>query len=64
MFNTVYKDAIINRVKMLSLMDGFDNMILPYAQKLAHKNCKISDEELRKMVSLLGLSNTWRDCNW
>ena len=29
----------------------------PYALKLAHKNCKISDKELAKMVSLLGLSN-------
>jgi len=29
----------------------------PYALKLAHSNCKISDRELSKMVSLLGLSN-------
>ena len=29
----------------------------PYALKLAHNNCKISDRELAKMVSLLGLSN-------
>lgn len=29
----------------------------PYALKLAHNNCKISDKELAKMVSLLGLSN-------
>ncbi len=29
----------------------------PYALKLAHNNCKISDNELGKMVSLLGLSN-------
>ena len=29
----------------------------PYALKLAHNNCKISDRELSKMVSLLGLSN-------
>jgi len=29
----------------------------PYALKLAHNNCKISDRELGKMVSLLGLSN-------
>ncbi len=29
----------------------------PYALKLAHNNCKISDKELVKMVSLLGLSN-------
>jgi hypothetical protein len=29
----------------------------PYALKLAHNNCKISDKELGKMVSLLGLSN-------
>ncbi|MGD2107532.1 MAG: DNA double-strand break repair nuclease NurA [Nitrosopumilaceae archaeon] len=29
----------------------------PYALKLAHNNCKISDKELSKMVSLLGLSN-------
>ena len=28
-----------------------------YALKLAHNNCKISDKELGKMVSLLGLSN-------
>jgi len=29
----------------------------PYALKLAHNNCKISDRELAKMISLLGLSN-------
>ena len=29
----------------------------PYALKLAHNNCKISDKELAKMISLLGLSN-------
>jgi len=29
----------------------------PYALKLAHNNCKISDKELSKMISLLGLSN-------
>ena len=29
----------------------------PYALKMAHNNCKISDKELAKMVSLLGLSN-------
>ena len=29
----------------------------PYALKLAHNNCKISEKELAKMVSLLGLSN-------
>lgn len=29
----------------------------PHALKLAHNNCKISDKELAKMVSLLGLSN-------
>ena len=29
----------------------------PYALKLAHNNCKISDKELAKMVRLLGLSN-------
>ncbi|GKS67343.1 hypothetical protein YTPLAS73_08900 [Nitrosarchaeum sp.] len=29
----------------------------PYTLKLAHNNCKISDKELAKMVSLLGLSN-------
>ena len=29
----------------------------PYALKLAHNNCKISDKELAKIVSLLGLSN-------
>lgn len=29
----------------------------PYALKAAHNNCKISDKELAKMVSLLGLSN-------
>ena len=29
----------------------------PYALKLAHNNCKISDKELGKMDSLLGLSN-------
>ncbi len=29
----------------------------PYALKLAHNNCKISDKELAKLVSLLGLSN-------
>ncbi|QMU53691.1 MAG: nuclease [Nitrosopumilus sp.] len=29
----------------------------PYSLKLAHNNCKISDKELSKMVSLLGLSN-------
>lgn len=29
----------------------------PYALKLAHNNCKISDKDLAKMVSLLGLSN-------
>ena len=29
----------------------------PYALKLAHNNCKISDKELAKMVSLLGLGN-------
>lgn len=29
----------------------------PYALKLAHNNCKISDKDLSKMVSLLGLSN-------
>ena len=29
----------------------------PYALKLAHNDCKISDKELGKMVSLLGLSN-------
>ena len=29
----------------------------PYALKLAHNNCKISDKELGKMVSLIGLSN-------
>ena len=29
----------------------------PHALKLAHNNCKISDKELGKMVSLLGLSN-------
>jgi len=29
----------------------------PYALKMAHINCKISDKELAKMVSLLGLSN-------
>ncbi|MDH3203629.1 MAG: DNA double-strand break repair nuclease NurA [Nitrosopumilus sp.] len=29
----------------------------PYALKLAHNNCKISDKELGKMISLLGLSN-------
>ena len=29
----------------------------PYALKIAHNNCKISDKELAKMVSLLGLSN-------
>ena len=29
----------------------------PYSLKLAHNNCKISDKELGKMVSLLGLSN-------
>jgi len=29
----------------------------PYALKLAHNNCKISDKELGKMVSLLGLGN-------
>ncbi len=29
----------------------------PYALKLAHNNCKISSNELAKMVSLLGLSN-------
>ena len=29
----------------------------PHALKIAHNNCKISDKELGKMVSLLGLSN-------
>ena len=29
----------------------------PYALKLAHNNCKISDKELAKMKSLLGLNN-------
>ncbi|MFB5618163.1 MAG: DNA double-strand break repair nuclease NurA [Candidatus Nitrosomaritimum aestuariumsis] len=29
----------------------------PYALKLAHNNCKISDKELSKMVRILGLSN-------
>ena len=29
----------------------------PYSLKLAHNNCKISDKELSKMISLLGLSN-------
>jgi hypothetical protein len=29
----------------------------PYALKLAHNNCKISDKDLAKMVSLLGISN-------
>ena len=29
----------------------------PYALKLAHNNCKISDRELAKMTSLLGLGN-------
>ncbi|MGI9567642.1 MAG: DNA double-strand break repair nuclease NurA [Nitrosopumilus sp.] len=29
----------------------------PYALKLAHNNCKISDKEIAKMISLLGLSN-------
>lgn len=29
----------------------------PYALKLAHNNCKISSNDLGKMVSLLGLSN-------
>ena len=29
----------------------------PYALKLAHNNCKISDKGLAQMVSLLGLSN-------
>ncbi len=29
----------------------------PYALKLAHNNCKISDRELSKMQSLLGLGN-------
>ena len=29
----------------------------PYSLKLAHNNCKISDKEISKMVSLLGLSN-------
>ena len=29
----------------------------PYTLKLAHNNCKISDKELAKMVSLLGLNN-------
>jgi NurA-like 5'-3' nuclease len=29
----------------------------PYSLKLAHNNCKISDRELSKMESLLGLGN-------
>ncbi len=29
----------------------------PYSLKLAHNNCKISDRDLSKMVSLLGFSN-------
>jgi len=43
--------AIMNKLYKTSV-GGY-----PYALKLAHNNCKISDKELGKMVSLLGLSN-------
>ncbi|HUT06637.1 MAG TPA: DNA double-strand break repair nuclease NurA [Nitrosopumilaceae archaeon] len=43
--------AVLNRLYKNSV-GGY-----PYALKLAHNNCKISDKELAKMVSLLGLSN-------
>lgn len=43
--------SVMNRLYRTSI-GGY-----PYALKLAHNNCKISDKELGKMVSLLGLSN-------
>jgi NurA-like 5'-3' nuclease len=43
--------AILNKLYKSSV-GGY-----PYALKIAHNNCKISDKELSKMVSLLGLSN-------
>ncbi|MDH3657562.1 MAG: DNA double-strand break repair nuclease NurA [Nitrosopumilus sp.] len=43
--------SVMNRLYKTSI-GGY-----PYALKLAHNNCKISDKELAKMVSLLGLSN-------
>ncbi len=47
-----------NEIK--SVMDKIYNNSVggyPYALKLAHNNCKISDKDLSKIVSLLGLSN-------
>jgi NurA-like 5'-3' nuclease len=49
-----------DQVEIKSVMNKiFTNSVggYPYALKLAHNNCKISDRELSKMVSLLGLSN-------
>ena len=43
--------SVMNRLYSTSI-GGY-----PYALKLAHNNCKISDRDLGKMVSLLGLSN-------
>ncbi len=50
----------INEQKIKSVMNKIYKTSIggyPYALKLAHNNCKISDKELGKMVSLLGLSN-------
>lgn len=43
--------SVMNKLRKTSV-GGY-----PHALKLAHNNCKISDKELAKMVSLLGLSN-------
>lgn len=49
-----------NQEEIKSVMNKIYNNSVggyPYALKLAHNNCKISDRELSKMESLLGLSN-------
>jgi len=52
------EDHTENEIKSV-LNKLFKNSVggYPYSLKLAHNNCKISDKELAKMVSLLGLSN-------
>jgi NurA-like 5'-3' nuclease len=49
-----------NQEEIKSVMNKLYNSSVggyPYALKLAHNNCKISDKELSKMESLLGLGN-------
>jgi hypothetical protein len=49
-----------NQEEIKSVMNKIYNNSVggyPYSLKLAHNNCKISDRELSKMESLLGLSN-------